>query len=320
MSEKQKQGEKRKKINRVIHITGLIIAVIFARFTRPENLKAVAVTAGIVVVISAIASIIVKVRISRLGKELPQRKNYTRNAFFTQITLSFTASAFMPIVCIALMIKMRDIGLAGMLLLGLYHCYETASYGDTVYFLKWLERDPGATEIMYQNDLLVYNKMHGIEPDTETLKFFTEPEVIDSTIQFNQGLWRYAYLYRTGDYKAALMLTLRLIKEAPYGISTDMMNALKADTILLMSLTNEPPERIRACVLNLKPYLNETDKNEGINCGKYAALYAYTKLVEKNEAAAAEYRRKYYEAYEKSPIKEALKYEKALVDNIGSLS
>jgi hypothetical protein len=174
---------------------------------------------------------------------------------------------------------------------------------------------------MFYNELASYSLRHHEMPDDEIFKCFSEPPVIETLDQFNQGIFCSSYLYHQGDYQTALPMTLRLIREAPAIIKMPLMYSLKIDALIMMCLTNTQPDYIRACFENLKPYLLKNQNIAARDCARYAALCVYYKLAEKNDAAAEAARRKYYENFEKSLDKEILQSEKDIIDRIcGSVS
>jgi hypothetical protein len=158
--------------------------------------------------------------------------------------------------------------------------------------IYWLKKDPEYTEKARLLDKCSKEVLGGKHIADYPEGTFIEPPEINHPLDFFIGLNAAIILEsrKTPEKEAeAKRLFLRLMANVPYGVPDNSVDICRFEYIQLMFLCDDPLDEILEFYESIKDKLviNETDTDETV-ASKNLVKYAVSKLIEKDDEAAAE--------------------------------
>ncbi|MDR0992787.1 MAG: hypothetical protein LBL87_07855 [Ruminococcus sp.] len=167
----------------------------------------------------------------------------------------------------------------------------TVIWSSTISKIKWLRRDPAAAEVMKNNAIILYDVKHKVRLDAMPAELFSDPYEIGNNEEYVQAMAYFEYKAYAGEYKEALQTAKRMLfSEPPLSVNSETVFSIKRETLILMTLSDEPNEQIKSFYESLAQHL----KTRGKDVPKAAAEYAYFALAANDIEAAKAARARFY--------------------------
>jgi hypothetical protein len=185
---------------------------------------------------------------------------------------------------------------------------------------RLIKNDPNAFTVIRNRRFIVYEMQKGTAWNDIPEQWFTLPKSVCTADAFYLASETRNFYYGKKDYKTALEISLDLLKNAPLSIPKKITNLIKADALVMMIMTDEPPARIHACYENIRDYLHSPFGDDNARAAKNAVLFAYYKLFEKDEIKAEFAKSEFVRFFEKCPRKNQLSVENELIPEIEAMA
>jgi hypothetical protein len=306
------KNQKRRKVVIIAGVVLLVLSVFISGFFINDNVLAITENNNTLIIFLLIC---VPLAIFHDFRK-PTESQFTPSGVYTKLTILGVIYAFMPIFQLAQAFYYKEfyffvqfvtffILIAGLCVLN--------GYFDQI---KLIKNDPNALTVIRNNRFISYELQKGTAWNDIPEEWFTLPKSVDTRDAYYLAYNTRNFYYGKKDYKTALAIALDLLRNAPISIPKKSTNMLKCDTLTIMIMNGEPPERIRACYENIRDFLYSTSGDDSTRAVKMTALFAYHSLIEKDEVRAEFAKEEFIKSIEKSPRKNQLTVENELIPEI----